>query len=256
MKFNELDKKMRIYETASDAFVLPEIYIVVRIDGRNFTRLTKEQHDFEKPFDERFKNYMQETVIHLMNTGLNIVYGYTESDEISLLFHINEASFGRKHRKINSVLAGEASACFSLLLGSIGVFDCRICELPNKILVADYFRWRNEDAHRNALSAHCYWQLRKTGLSAVKATERISKLSTAEKNELLFSYGINFNELPAWQKRGIGIYWKEVSKEGFNPKTQTTVTVKKRQLYVEQELPMKDEYNSFILDLIKRSEEA
>jgi tRNA(His) 5'-end guanylyltransferase len=90
----------------------------------------------------------------------------------------------------------------------------------------------------------------------VKATERISKLSTAEKNELLFSYGINYNELPAWQKRGIGIYWKEVSKEGFNPKTQTTVTVNRRELYVEEELPMKDEYNSFILDLIRRSEEA
>src|SRR5438067_452586 len=93
------------------------------------------------------------------------------------------------------------SLCFSLLLGSIGVFDCRICELPNKSLVADYFRWRNEDAFRNSLSAHCYWQLRKTGLSAVNATERISKLNTAEKNELLFGYGINFNELPSWQKR-------------------------------------------------------
>jgi tRNA(His) 5'-end guanylyltransferase len=27
----------------------------------------------------------------------------------------------------------------------------------------------------------------------------------AEKNELLFQYGINFNDLPAWQKRGAGI---------------------------------------------------
>jgi tRNA(His) guanylyltransferase len=251
MKFDELDKKMRVYETAKDAFVLPEIYIVVRIDGKNFTKLTKEQLDLEKPFDEQFKTYMTETVKHLMNVGLNIIYGYTESDEISLLFHIKEASYGRKYRKINSILAGEASAFFSLQLGRIAVFDCRICELPNKELVADYFRWRNEDAHRNALSAHCYWQLRKTGLSATDATERINKLSSAEKNELLFTYGINFNTLPSWQKRGIGIYWREVSKEGFNPKTEAAVMVKRRELYVDEELPMKDQYNSFILDLIK-----
>jgi tRNA(His) guanylyltransferase len=255
MKFDELDKKMRVYETANDVSVLPGMYIIARIDGRNFTRLTKELHDFEKPFDERFHHYMTETVKHLMNTGFNIVYGYTQSDEISLLFHLNENSYGRKHRKLNSTLAGEASACFSLLLGSIGVFDCRVCEMPNASLVTDYFRWRNEDAHRNSLSAHCYWQLRKTGLSATSATSRISKLSTVEKNELLFSYGINFNDLPAWQKRGIGIYWAETLKEGINPKTQAAVVVKRRQLYVDKELPMKVQYNEFILNLINQSEQ-
>jgi tRNA(His) guanylyltransferase len=42
MKFDELDKKMRIYETAHDLCVLPGIYMVARLDGRGFTRLTKE----------------------------------------------------------------------------------------------------------------------------------------------------------------------------------------------------------------------
>jgi tRNA(His) 5'-end guanylyltransferase len=31
--------------------VLPEIHIVARLDGRGFTRLTKEVHHFEAPFD-------------------------------------------------------------------------------------------------------------------------------------------------------------------------------------------------------------
>lgn len=51
-----------------------------------------------------------------MNCGFNVIYGYTESDEISLLFHPQENSFSRKFRKFNSVLAGEASAKFSILL--------------------------------------------------------------------------------------------------------------------------------------------
>jgi tRNA(His) guanylyltransferase len=53
---------------------------------------------------------MIETVKHLMNCGVRIVYGYTQSDEISLLLHPNETSFNRKERKLNSILPGEASA--------------------------------------------------------------------------------------------------------------------------------------------------
>lgn len=250
MKFDELDLKMRVYETAQDRCVLPNMYIVARIDGRGFTKLTKDVHKFKAPFDERFRDYMIETVKHLMNCGFNVIYGYTESDEISLLFDINENVFSRKHRKFNSILAGETSAKFSLLLGSIGAFDCRLSELPNAQLVIDYFRWRNEDAHRNALNAHCYWCLRDNGFSKSEATKKIEKLSTAEKNELLFSYGINFNNLPNWQKRGIGVYWKEVEKEGFNPKTKEKVLVKRRVLYEDFELPMKDDYNEFIKSII------
>lgn len=250
MKFDELDKKMRVYESANDMVVLPGMYIVARIDGRGFTRLTKEIHPFEAPFDERFRDYMTETVKHLMNTGFNIVYGYTQSDEISLLFHPDEAAFARKHRKYISILAGEASARFSVLLGSVATFDCRLSELPNKQLVGDYFRWRHEDAHRNSLSAHCYWRLRKEGLSSKAATEKIEGLNTADKNELLFRYNINFNDLPSWQKRGIGVYWHEVEKTGLNPVQGQVVTVKRRALHTEYELPMKDEYNDFVLQRI------
>lgn len=254
MKFEELDTKMRVYETLPDRCVLPDVYMVARIDGRGFTKLTKEVHGFEAPFDERFRDYMVETVKHLMNCGFHVIYGYTESDEISLLFSYEETAFSRKHRKYNSILAGEASAKFSLLLGSMGVFDCRLSELPNKQLVEDYFRWRNEDAHRNALNAHCYWKLRKEKVSQKEATERIKKLSIAEKNELLFSYGINFNTLPNWQKRGIGIYWKEVEKEGINPKTSQKVISTRRELHVEYELPMKEAYSQFILGLLERND--
>ena len=51
MKFDELDQVMRVFETAHDYCVLPGVYIVARIDGRNFTRLTKELVELEAPFD-------------------------------------------------------------------------------------------------------------------------------------------------------------------------------------------------------------
>jgi tRNA(His) guanylyltransferase len=236
MKFDDLDLKMRVYETSHDRCVLPNMYLVARIDGRSFTKLTKEVQKFKAPFDERFRDLMVETVKHLMNCGFNVIYGFTESDEISLLFNHNEMAFSRKTRKFISILAGEASAKFSSLLGDVGAFDCRLSELPNKKLVEDYFR---QDSY-----------------SQNEATSKIEGLSIAAKNELLFQYGINFNELPNWQKRGIGVYWKDVKKEGFNPKTNETVLTDKRQLFVDYELPMRDEYNQFITDIIERNEKV
>lgn len=247
MKFDELDDKLRLFETAHDHCVLPGIYMVARLDGRGFTKLTKDVHQFEAPFDVRFRDYMVETVQYLMaECGFRIVYGYTQSDEISLLFHPDEDSFGRKLRKFNSVLAGECSAKFSLLLGSLASFDCRVSQLPTRDLVIDYFRWRNEDAHRNALNSHCYWMLRKKGQSVGKATSALEGISVAAKNELLFQHGINFNELPNWQKRGTGIYWETYEKEAWNPKTETKVFAERRRLKIDFELPMRDEYSAFI----------
>ncbi len=246
MKFNELDKKMRVFETAHDHSVLPGVYIVARIDGRCFTTLTKDTHKFEAPYDIRFRDMMIETVKHLMQCGFKIVYGYTQSDEISLLFDLKDNTFQRKERKVNSVLAGEASASFSLALGDIASFDSRICQLPNKQLVVDYFRWRNEDAHRNALNAHCYWSLRKEGKSPEESSSTFTRMSASKKNEFLYQKGVNFNDIPNWQKRGMAVYWEEYEKDAVNHKTGEPVKAKRSRLKIDFDLPMKEQYSDFI----------
>ncbi len=140
MRFDDLDKRLRVFETAYDFCIPPEQYIVVRLDGKGFTRLTKDIWQFEAPFDVQFRDLMVNTTEHLMNCGFNILYGYTQSDEISLLFHPQEESFNRKTRKIISILAAEASAKFSLMHQQIAIFDARICILPDAKVVKDYFR--------------------------------------------------------------------------------------------------------------------
>ena len=255
MKFDDFDVQMRVYEQSLDQIILPDMYIVTRLDGRSFTRLTKEICKFEAPFDTRFRDMMIETVNALMQCGFRIIYGYTESDEISLLFHYNDNSFGRKVRKINTTLAGEASAAFSLMLGRVATFDCRTVPLPNKERVADYFMWRQEDSHRNSLNAHCYWALRKEGIDQNTATSELEGKSVGYKNELLFQKGINYNDLPSWQKRGIGIYFRDIEKEGYNPVKDEKTVVTRRELFADFEIPYGDEYRTFILDIIDKNKE-
>jgi len=254
MKFDELDQSMRIFETAHDHCVLPGLYIVARVDGRSFTRLTKETHAFEAPFDPRFRDLMTRTATRLMECGFRITYGYTQSDEISLLFGRDDDTFGRKLRKIVSILAAEASASFSLELGDRAVFDCRVAQLPDLDRVLEYFRWRQEDAHRNALNAHCYWLLRSQGQSPKAATRFLVGRSVADKNELLFQNGTNFNELPAWQRRGIGLFWESYEKQASNPRTGEPVLASRRRIRVELEIPMKEPYERFLRGLIEEGD--
>ncbi|PSW05728.1 tRNA(His) guanylyltransferase Thg1 family protein [Photobacterium lipolyticum] len=251
MKFNELDEKMRVYETAHDYCVLPQMHIIARLDGRCFTSLTKDKHKFDAPYDLKFRDLMLETVKHLMQCGFKVLYGYTYSDEISLLLDVNDNTFERKERKLNSVLAGEASAKFSLLLGDVGVFDCRISQLPNRQLVIDYFRWRNADAYRNALNAHCYWTLRKEGVPPKESAAAFINMPAAKKTEFLLDRGINFDEIPSWQKRGMGIYWEPYEKEAINPITGEAVKARRKRLKVDLELPLQEHYSDFINNIVQ-----
>ena len=178
------------------------------------------------------------------------MYGYTESDEISLLFDPEEQAFGRKHRKYNSILASEAAAKFTSLLGVHAAFDCRICELPTRRQVLDYFRWRAADALRNALNAHCYWKLRENGVSPRSAADQLARMNTADKNELLFRYGVNFNDLPAWQKRGVGFYRVKEEKEGFNPLTGKRTVPLRSRIHMDRELPVNEAYEDLLIRLL------
>lgn len=255
MNFDVLDTRMRVFEESHDQCVLPGIFMIARLDGRGFTGLTKERHKFEAPFDERFRDMMITTAEHVMTAGVRSVFGYTQSDEISILLHRNCDAFSRKLRKLNSVLAGEASARFSLLLGDIGVFDCRISQLPSTQDVVDYFRWRQEDAGRNALNAHCYWLLRKEGKSVTEATTAIEGLSVSAKNELLFARGINFNDLPNWQKRGMGLLWESLDKQGLNPVTGETTTARRRRIARLMDLPRGVDYTALLSQAVAAATE-
>ena len=58
MHNDTMEARLRAYENALDQPVPVGFQIVVRLDDRSFTRLTKEICAFESPFDIRFRDLM------------------------------------------------------------------------------------------------------------------------------------------------------------------------------------------------------
>lgn len=239
---------MRALEYFHAMRVLPDTWLILRVDGRSFSRLTQER--FEKPFDERFRDLMIETT-QTLTRELHALYAYTESDEISVLFPPAWNAFDRELEKLVSVSAGIASAAFTAAFGKPAHFDARVWVSANPDAVVDYFQWRQSDAARCGLNGWVYWTLRSAGSNVRAATAQMERQSTAAKNELLFQNGINFNELPKWQRRGLGVYWQTYEKVGFNPVSNQPVTTTRRRLYVDLELPMKAEYANFVRGILE-----
>lgn len=245
MNPNEFERQMRKGEVYHSLRVPPECWTVIRVDGKGFSRFTETR--FEKPFDPGFHDMMVATATALVE-GMNGLYAYTESDEISLLLPRNWDGFDREVEKAVSIAAGLASATFSLACGEAAVFDGRIWVGATDNATVDYFRWRQADATRCALNGWCYWTLRNEGVSVAEATARLEGTDSAAKNELLFARGINFNERPTWERRGIGIYAESFEKSGVDPRTGASTVVTRRRLKVDEDLPMKDEYAAFMRD--------
>ena len=247
MRPDDFEGRMRRLECFHPLRVPDGAWVVLRLDGRGFTRFT-EAH-CEKPFDGRFHGWMVAAGRAVLE-DFGGVYAYTESDEVSVLLPRDWAHFDREVEKAVSVSAGMASGVFSVAAGVPAHFDARVVVAPTDELVIDYFRWRQADAARCALNGWCYWTLRKEGFDARAATKQLSRLTVADKNELLFRRGVNFNDLPAWQKRGTGLYWEAYPHTGRNPMTGEAVTATRRRVREDRELPMGNAYAARIAGLL------
>ncbi|EEF23886.1 conserved hypothetical protein [Ricinus communis] len=72
-------------------------------------------------------------------------------------------------------------------------FDCRVWQVPSLELARENFEWRETDATKNAITM---------AASAFYSPRQLHKVGAAAKHDLLMAKGVNFNEYPAFFKRG------------------------------------------------------
>lgn len=195
--FGDRMKEMEQVEAGRKS--LPHLPICARIDGKCFSRFTK---DMARPYDERMSRSMIETTKFLVDETCAAI-GYTQSDEISLVYHgrthIRNSFFDGKFQKVCSVLASMATAKFNEAISrhfpGIGpaFFDCRVWQVPTQDEAANAILWRELDATKNSISmsARHYY-----------SHKELHGKTGSEMQELLFAKGVNFNNYPSFFKRG------------------------------------------------------
>jgi tRNA(His) 5'-end guanylyltransferase len=210
--------------------------LIVRADGRDFKGLLT---NFEKPYDERFAAGMvKATEIFFERSGFDPKLAYTFSDEINLFF--THVPFKGRIEKLDSVIAGFLASALTIALDfkEALAFDARVIPVCRGEEVWDYLVQRQAEAWRNHLNAYGYYELRAAGLSEEEAEEQLKGMKAMEVHELLFRRGINLNETPKWQRRGILIAKERYEKEGYNPRTAKRVTATRYRVVQLWDLPL------------------
>ena len=210
--------------------------IVIRIDGRKFSKLS---HDlkFKKPYDEQFKNIMVKTGEDFFKE-FSPAFIYTFSDEINIL--LSEIPFGGRIEKLDSVFASFITGSFTKNLSKPVKkpisFDSRVIPLSRNGMM-EYFKQRQDEAWRNCTNGYAYWTLRDE-YTKKETMEILKKKKSSQLHDILFERGINLAELPAWQRKGIGIYKKEAVIEGYNPVKDERVTSMRKKIFIDDDLPI------------------
>ena len=211
--FNDIGDRLKQYESNYTQYRATKgLPLVARLDGRAFHTFTR---GLRRPFDDRLSEAMIETTKYLVEET-HALTGYTQSDEITLIWYVETDAAGSymfdgKTQKLVSTLAALASVKFFELISKsipekaklMPTFDCRIFQPPSLEEAALAFIWRELDATKNSISM---------AAGSYFSDKELHKKSGSEKQEMLFSIGINWNDYPAFFKRGTYVQRKVVKR--------------------------------------------
>ena len=219
-----LGERMKRYELASKGYLTRKTPVIVRVDGKAFHTLTQ---SFEKPFDKVLLKVMALTMRDLCREVQGCVFGYTQSDEITLVLtdyatKDTGAYFDYNIQKLTSVIASLATRSFIVNMSEVlheslkskdrefyekylnsckkVAFDARCFNIP-KEEVCNNLIWRQNDAVRNAIL--------NVGFSKFSKKELFKK-SCKDVLNMLKGIGVDFeNDFFICERRGACCYRKE-----------------------------------------------
>lgn len=223
MDRSDLAERMKGYEKRNRYYLQRRMPVILRLDMRAGHSFTK---GFERPFDEVFIKSMQETAQYLCENIQNCKLSYQQSDEITLLLvdydKLNtDCFFDYRVDKLCSIAASMATMAFNkffrdnvgdylyenyddqyladyikILQNAVdkgAMFDARCFNIP-KEEVTNLVYWRQLDASRNSIQM--------VGQACFSHKELQNKSCNDIQDMLMTQKGINWNDLPTYQKRG------------------------------------------------------
>ncbi len=231
---DDLGKRMKTYyEAIPKTSLIRRTPVAIRIDGKAFHTFTR---GFEKPFDTLLVNGMQQTTKKLCENIQNCVFGYTQSDEITLILvdykDINTAAwFDYEVQKLCSISASMATLYFNKFfkqsveqfdmnsitqekevdnykllsnykraLNTGAMFDSRCFNIP-KEEVCNLIYWRQLDATRNSIQM--------VGQANFSHKELQGLTCNKIQDKLITETDINWNNYPTYLKRGTSCLKKD-----------------------------------------------
>ena len=211
-----------VREFERDTLLLPNTWLVVRVDGNGFSEFVRNQR-FKKPMDARGVNLMVATAEALCLKFREVRMAFGQSDEFSFVLPRKCGLWKRREAKLVSSFASFFAAAFVFLwprffgdepLLEPPAFDARVVCFPSDVNLRDYLSWRQADTHINHLLNCCFWALVEVKRrSPDEAQKTINGTSAAQKNEMLFAAGINYNEQPQQYRKGTLLYWTAKTEE-------------------------------------------
>jgi tRNA(His) 5'-end guanylyltransferase len=239
MDNSELAARIKdFYENPAKTRLLRRMPVAIRLDGKAFHTFTR---GFQKPFDPVLMDAMQRTMKYLCENIQGCVFGYTQSDEITLILTdyqklTSEAWFNYEVQKMASISASMATVAFNKYFSENiikynstydplieenkkliekyvnaaekgAMFDARCFNIP-KEEVTNLIYWRQLDAMRNSVQV--------VGQAHFSDAELKDKTCNDIQDMLMAQYGINWNTFTIPCKRGtacIKVEEKETIKE-------------------------------------------
>lgn len=243
---DQLGQRMKhFYEQVPKYRLMRRTPVAIRIDGKAFHTFTR---GFQKPFDEVLGNAMVRTMEYLCKNIQGCIFGYTQSDEITLILidyqtFETDAWFDYEVQKMCSISASMATMAFNrYFMDEVenwhfdnvvfpSEFDCNAVQ-PAAV--------RLEEVYRNALErgamfdARCfnipkeevcnlvYWRqldatrnsIQMVGQANFSHNELQGKNCNMIQDMLHEQRGINWNDYETRWKRGVA--WTKVTGIDYN----------------------------------------
>jgi tRNA(His) guanylyltransferase len=278
--FMQLESRMKKNEEQFENHILPYFYYIIRMDGNNFSSLTKMLKQPPNPYDKNFTHAMLYTLHDLVDKYLATT-GYTFSDEISLIFKQkcskedyekikNDQSLlcGKQHLfggRILKLLTEMTSFCatrfnyyldkfinlenknykpivLKLVGGHLQNFDGRILVFEKEEEIYHYLFWRSSLCYKNCVFGYG---------REYYAHEQLMKKNNTNIVQMLLDKNFDFvKNVPLYLKRGT--YCKKLTTQKINPEEMRDIDDMKKVETVHQDfsLEMTQEVNKKILELI------